>query len=101
MGAKVLGLDNCKEALDIYRKKDPTAELVLADLTEKLPFPDNHFDKIASNNTLYAIPREKQIITLREFYRILKPGGKILLSNTKKGWKPLKIYIQGITQNLN
>ena len=99
-GAKVVGLDNCKEALDIYRKKDPTAELVLADLTEKLPFPDNYFDKIASNNTLYAIPKEKQLATLKELYRILKSRGKIVLSNTKKSWKPIKIYIKGIKGNL-
>lgn len=99
-GAKVIGLDNCKEALDIYRKKDPTAELVLADLTEKLPFPDNHFDKIASNNTIYTLPKEKQLEIMKEFYRVLKPNGKIVLGNLKKKWKPGKIYIEGIKRDL-
>lgn len=99
-GATVVGLDNYKEALDIYRRKDPTAELVLADLKEKLPFPDNYFDKIASNNTLYIIPKEKQLDSLKELYRILKPGGKIVLANLKKGWRSGKIYISGIKKNL-
>lgn len=97
---EVIGLDNCQEALDIYRKKDPTAKLVLADLREKLPFPDNYFDKIASNNTLYIIPKEKQLGVLKELHRILKPGGKIVLANLKKGWKSGKIYIKGVKENL-
>jgi ubiquinone/menaquinone biosynthesis C-methylase UbiE len=97
--AEVVGLDNCKEALDIYQKKDPTAKIVLADLREKLPFPDNYFDKIASNNTLYIIPKEKQLDTLKELYRILKPNGKIVIVNPKKGGQPIKIYLTGIKQS--
>jgi ubiquinone/menaquinone biosynthesis C-methylase UbiE len=99
-GAEVIGLDNCKEALEIYRKKDPNANLVLADLREKLPFPDNYFDKIACNNTLYIIPKEKQIDVLKEFYRILRSKGKIILVNPKKGAKPIKIYFEGVKKSL-
>lgn len=98
-GAEVVGLDNCKEALDIYHKKDPKAELVLADLAKKLPFPDSYFNKIASNNTLYAIPKEKQLFTLKELYRILKPRGKIVLTNPIKESKVFKIYITGIKES--
>jgi len=98
-GANVVGIDNCSVALDIYKKKDPNAELVLADLTKTLPFSDNYFDKIACNNVLYAIPKNKQFGVLAEFYRILKPGGKIVIANPKKGWKLYKIYIAGIKEN--
>jgi len=97
---KVIGIDNSQEALEIYRKKDPNAKLFLANLREELPFPDNYFDKIASNNTLYIIPKEKQLDTLKELYRILKPEGKIVLANLKKGWKSGKIYITGVKENL-
>lgn len=99
-GGHVIGLDNCKPALDICAQKDPTIKCVLADLEEILPFPDNYFDKIASNNTLYTLPKHKQLGVLKELHRILKTGGKIVLSNPKKGWKPIKIYISGIKQNL-
>lgn len=98
-GGNVIGLDNCKEALEIYKKKDPNAKTVLADLREKLPFPDNYFDKIACNNTLYILPKEKHLFTLKEFYRILKPGGKIVIVNPKKGGSPLKIYLQGVKKS--
>lgn len=99
-GGDVIGLDNCKEALEIYKKKDPGAKTILADLTEKLPFPDNYFDKIACNHTLYAISREKQLATLREFYRVLKPRGKVVLVNPIKKGNPLKIYWEGIKKSI-
>jgi len=38
-------------------------------------FPDNHFDAIYTTETLSHSPDIRQ--TLREFFRILKPGGKI------------------------
>ncbi len=95
-GAEVIGLDNCQEALEIYKKKDPNAKVVLADLREKLPFPDNYFDKIACNNTLYIIPKEKQLETLKEFYRVLKSGGKIVITNPHEKNKISKIYINSV-----
>ncbi|GAI37046.1 unnamed protein product, partial [marine sediment metagenome] len=91
-GGDVVGLDYCKEALDIYKGKHKDAKVVLADLAKKLPFPDNYFNKIACNNTLYAIPQEKRPSTLREFYRILKPAGKVVISNPHKAAKPFRIY---------
>ncbi|MBC7074440.1 class I SAM-dependent methyltransferase, partial [Candidatus Parcubacteria bacterium] len=54
---------------------------------------------IACNNTLYIIPKEKQLDTLKEFYRILKPGGKIVITNPVRGAKPLKIYFEGLKKN--
>jgi len=99
-GGDVIGLDYCKEALDIYKGKDKNAKVILADLTEKLPFSDNSFDKIACNNVLYAIPGEKQLALLKEFYRILKRGGKLVISNPRKGAQPFKIYQSHIKDSL-
>ena len=98
-GAEVVGLDNCKEALEIYSKKDNSVNTILADLSKKLPFSNNFFDKIASNNTLYSFSKEKQKEILMELRRILKPGGKTVIANPKKGWSPLKIYFEGIKKN--
>jgi len=99
-GANVVGLDYSKEALEIYKKKDFSAKIVLGDLSEKLPFPDNYFNKIACNNTLYTLPKERQLAILKEFLRILKPGGKIAVANPKKGWSAIKIYTYGIKQEI-
>ncbi|MFA5248922.1 MAG: methyltransferase domain-containing protein [Candidatus Paceibacterota bacterium] len=97
-GADVTGIDNCQEALGIYLEKDPSAKVFLADLKEKLPFPDNYFNKIASNNTLYALSGEKQLKTMEELYRILKKEGQILISNPLKNSRPVYIYFDEIAK---
>lgn len=91
-GANVIGLDYCAEALDRYRKKSPEAEVRVHDLTKPLPFPDNYFDKIASNNVIYTLNKELRLDIFKEFYRVLKPGGIVVVSNVQKGWKPILVY---------
>lgn len=49
------------------------------DLNNKLPFPDNHFDKIVSVNAVYALKDPGAAI--QEFTRILKPKGKIVIAS--------------------
>jgi len=99
-GGVVTGVDFCREALMICQRKNPHIKTVLTDLTKPLPFPDNYFDKVASNNVLYTIAKEKQIDVLRELNRVLKPGGVLVISNPKKGWSILKIYSSGFKHTL-
>ena len=50
-------------------------------IVKRLPksgFPDNHFDKIVVKMGLYENPKEEQLLILKEFYRILKKGGKLI-----------------------
>lgn len=42
-----------------------------------LEFPDEYFNTIISNSVINLVPDKEAI--LREFYRCLKPGGKLLL----------------------
>lgn len=100
-GAKVIGFDFCKEALDQYKMKSPNAAVIFGNLTQTLPFEDDYFNKIVSNNVLYNLPREKRLQTVKELNRILKKGGVIVLSNAHKNFKPIKIYLQAIRQNIN
>lgn len=73
-----IGFDNCDTFIDICKKKGLNA--VKADMTE-LPVGDSTADaiiSIASFHHLYTYERRKK--TLLEMYRVLKPGGEILLS---------------------
>ncbi|GIW66734.1 MAG: hypothetical protein KatS3mg095_0632 [Candidatus Parcubacteria bacterium] len=97
--AKVIGLDFSKEALEIYKNKNPNAMVILHNLEDPLPFSDNYFDKIVSNNTIYNIPREKRLEVFKELYRVLKPGKLIVVANIHKNFKPIKIYIDGIKKS--
>ena len=97
---KVIGLPNSPDGLEIYKKKIKGANVILCDLTEKLPFKDNHFDKIVSNNVIFTIKHEQRTDVLRELRRVLKPGGKIIISNIKYDWSPLMIYVYSIKEEL-
>lgn len=99
-GARVIGLDFSEAGIRIHKQKDNQAEIVHGDISEKLPFEDNYFDKIVSNNVIYAIPKEKRELVFKEFYRILKPGGLIVIANVHKGFKPLAIFIDHLKRSL-
>jgi ubiquinone/menaquinone biosynthesis C-methylase UbiE len=91
-GARAVGIDFSSAGVAIHKKKIPNADVRIGDLTEPLPFPDNHFDKICSNNVIYTISCEKRPELFKEFYRVLKPGGVIVISNIHKTFSPFEIY---------
>jgi ubiquinone/menaquinone biosynthesis C-methylase UbiE len=51
---------------------------------EKLDFPDNFFDIVFQNEVLEHVQDDVQ--TLRECFRVLKPGGKLIMFTPNSGW---------------
>lgn len=100
-GTKVTSIDFSKEGIEIHKAKKPKAYIINLDISKKLPFTDNEFDSIVSNNVLYTIPKEKRSNILRELYRVLKPGGNIVISNILKGFKPHYIYFDHVKMLLS
>jgi ubiquinone/menaquinone biosynthesis C-methylase UbiE len=49
-----------------------------------LPFPDDHFDVVASYGVLEHVHDESH--ALREIHRVLKPGGDFVISVPNKWW---------------
>jgi ubiquinone/menaquinone biosynthesis C-methylase UbiE len=99
-GARVVGIDFSKAGVDIHKKKIPNADVRVGDLTKPLPFPDNHFDKVCSNNVIYTLPPSKRLNVMREFYRVLKPGGVIVVSNIHKKFSPTAIYTNHVSRDV-
>ncbi|MCE9570893.1 MAG: bifunctional demethylmenaquinone methyltransferase/2-methoxy-6-polyprenyl-1,4-benzoquinol methylase UbiE [Rhodocyclales bacterium] len=58
---------------------------------EKLPFPDNHFDIVTVAFGLRNMThKDKALVEMR---RVLRPGGRLLVLEFSKVWKPLeKVY---------
>ncbi len=49
----------------------------------ELPYPDEHFDFLVSWNVLHYEGSEEGVVAgLREYARVLKPGGRLILSTT-------------------
>lgn len=56
----------------------PEDHLLQGDIIE-ISFPDNMFDKVVVKMGMHEIPFEKQKIAFQECYRVLKPGGKLII----------------------
>lgn len=55
---------------------------------EKLPFPDNYFDRVSVAFGLRNMTHKD--VALAEMARVLRPGGKLLVLEFSKVWQPLQ-----------
>jgi 2-polyprenyl-3-methyl-5-hydroxy-6-metoxy-1,4-benzoquinol methylase len=82
LGAIVTGIDGSTEMIAIAEgyPVPPNVQYQVADLTEKLPFPDDRYDVVLANMVLMDIPRID--VAIAEFARLLAHGGVLVLSTT-------------------
>ena len=82
LGAIVTAIDGSAEMISIAKKHHVKldVEYKVVDLTQKLPFPDGHYDIVLANMVLMDIPRID--VTILEFARILSAKGFLLFSIT-------------------
>lgn len=76
--ATVVGLDGDQAVLEIARRKAARAKVDIkwdAGMAQSLPYPDGSFDVVSSTLVLHHLRREDRIATIREAYRVLRPGG--------------------------
>jgi len=98
-GYSVVGIDLSKEATKRHLQKNPEAKLVIGDITKPLPFQNEEFEAICSNNVIYTLQPEKREALFAELYRILKPEGTIIVSNLNKGFSPAQIYLDHLKKS--
>ncbi|ELZ87752.1 methytransferase [Haloferax elongans ATCC BAA-1513] len=87
-----VGLDFSRRGLDLARDTVPDARLVQADMCS-LPFRDASVDAISAYHAVFHVPRESHPAVYREFTRVLKPGGMLLMTlpsgrfqTVRRGW---------------
>lgn len=59
--------------------KDPRMKFSTHNFAKDIPFDDNHFDLVISNNMLECITDKQHL--LREVHRVLKPGGQVVFAH--------------------
>lgn len=74
---EIINMETSDGLMEIARKKFPGEKFLKTDL-ENLDFEDNYFNHILSLETLEHTPCPLKL--LGEFYRVLKPGGTLILS---------------------
>jgi len=89
-GCFVTACDISQKELDILMKKVINNKNLKVSLLrdKKLPFEDNSFDIVATYSVLHHIP--DYLFTIKEFIRVLKPGGYIYIDHeaNEHKWKP-------------
>jgi ubiquinone/menaquinone biosynthesis C-methylase UbiE len=75
---RAVGLDLKEEALLLSKKKG--LQLLIRGSVEGLPFPAESFDSIVSLDVLYHSEVADDEVALREFHRVIKPSGELVLN---------------------
>jgi SAM-dependent methyltransferase len=82
-GLQVVGMDHSAVALERARAKARAAGLAvefrLGDMAQPLPFTDASFHAVMSNVALHSFSDQLTRQVLREVYRVVQPGGLLLL----------------------
>lgn len=93
-----VGIDVARAGLELATDRVPAARLVHGDMTQ-LPFTAETFDGITAYHAVFHVPPADQPAVYREFARVLRPGGRVLLTipggrfeTVRDGWMGGQMY---------
>jgi len=90
--AGTVGLDFSRRQLELAGDTAPDARFVQGDMTH-LPFVDGSVDGVTAYHAVFHVPRVEHPVVYEEFARVLRPGGRLLLTvgtgsyeSTRRDW---------------
>lgn len=83
---EVVGIDISKEAVEHAQKEYSKGNLKfsVSEMNSLSEFEDNSFDAVVSFEGIEHVDRSTQLTALQEFKRVLKKGGKLIISSPNK-----------------
>jgi ubiquinone/menaquinone biosynthesis C-methylase UbiE len=85
---RVCGIDPSAEMIAVARQKSARAGLGIdyrVATIEALPFPDASFDVVLSSLMMHHLPEDLKSVGLGEVRRVLRPDGRLLIVDFKRG----------------
>jgi ubiquinone/menaquinone biosynthesis C-methylase UbiE len=107
---RTAGVEIARGMLERTRKRLGAAGLNRVELHQgdalHLPFEDDTFDVVVNSYMLDLLPRDQIPRALAEFKRVLRPGGRLVLSNMTKGRRRREriwdwLYARGLVLTAN
>ncbi|ETW25307.1 hypothetical protein MGAST_03505 [Mycobacterium gastri 'Wayne'] len=92
----VTGIDPSKAALDYAAAHTPPNCTFQAGHAEELPFADHSFDLVVSSLTFHHIPNEHRANAVREMFRVVRPGGRMLIADIRSPRVPLLEWLTSV-----
>jgi SAM-dependent methyltransferase len=87
-----VGVDVSRHGLELATETVPEARLVQGEMSQ-LPIADGTADAVTAYHAVFHVPRERQPAVYREFARVLRPGGRLLMTlpggrfeTVRRGW---------------
>jgi len=87
-----VGLDFSRAGLDLAAETVPDSRLVQGDMTA-LPIATDGVDAVTAYHAVFHVPRDQHPTVYREFARVLRPGGTVLMTlpsgqfeTVRRGW---------------
>ncbi|MFF4618783.1 class I SAM-dependent methyltransferase [Nonomuraea jabiensis] len=91
----VTGVDPSPAMIDYATRHAPANCTYVEGAGQDLPFPDGSFDLVISSLAVHHIPADARPEALRQMFRVLRPGGRLLIAEFRPPANPLARHLIG------
>jgi ubiquinone/menaquinone biosynthesis C-methylase UbiE len=92
-GGRVTGIDPSEPAIAYAEQKAPGNCEFIVGVAQDLGLPDGSFDVVASTLAVHHIPATERAAAFKEMYRVLRPGGRLLIAD----FRPTRHNVHAVT----
>jgi ubiquinone/menaquinone biosynthesis C-methylase UbiE len=94
-GGQVTGVDPSTPAITYARRRAPGNCSFTTGMAQDLRLPDGSFDVVTSTLALHHVPEPERPAALGEMYRVLRPGGRLLIADFRPSSRRLALHSGG------